>query len=135
AYLLKPTVHARERKAFVGFYRNALEWALKHRIVAAFAGLILFLASCSLFFLLPQGFQPAGDPDFLYVDIQGPPGASVADMEDTAQRINALFRGQPEVTNVFVQIGSTVSSFGPGTGASGGGDLRSGTATILLDPN
>ena len=132
AYLLKPTVRPHERKPFQGFYRNALEWALAHRIVAAILGFLMFLGSVALFPLLPQGFQPAGDPDFMYVDIQGPPGASVADMEDTAQRINTLFAGQPEVSGVFVQIGSTVSSFGPGMSGAGGGDLRTGTATILL---
>ncbi|MDB5437249.1 MAG: cation/multidrug efflux pump [Phenylobacterium sp.] len=132
AYLLKPTVRPHERKPFAGFYRNALEWALAHRIVAAILGFAMFAGSVMLFPLLPQGFQPAGDPDFMYVDIQGPPGASVADMEDTAQRINGLFGAQSEVTGVFIQIGSTVSSFGPGMSGAGGGDLRSGTATILL---
>jgi HAE1 family hydrophobic/amphiphilic exporter-1 len=135
AYLLKPNAHATPRKPFQGLYRNVLEWALAHRIVAAVLGFAMFVASLTLFPLLPQGFQPAGDPDFIYVDIQGPPGASVADMEDTAQRINALFTGQPEVTGVFVQIGSTVSSFGPGSGGAAGSDLRSGTATILLKPD
>ena len=135
AYFLKPTVSAHERKPFTGFYRNVLDWSLKHRIVTAIAGGVLFIASLFLVPLLPQGFQPAGDPDFVYVDIQGPPGASVADMEDTAKRLNGLFRGQPSVTDVFIQIGSTVSVFGPGQGGGGGGDLRSGTATILLDPH
>jgi HAE1 family hydrophobic/amphiphilic exporter-1 len=132
AYLLKPNVKPHERKPFKGAYRNVLEWALAHRIVAAFIGTVLFFASLALFPLLPQGFQPAGDPDFIYVDIQGPPGATVADMEDTARRINDLFAPQSYVTGVFIQIGSTVSSFGPGSGNGGGSDLRSGTATILL---
>ncbi|HEX5265002.1 MAG TPA: efflux RND transporter permease subunit [Phenylobacterium sp.] len=133
AYLMKPSARPHERKPFQGFYRNALEWALAHRIVAAIVGLVMFICSVALFPLLPQGFQPAGDPDFMYVDIQGPPGASAADMEDTAQRINALFTKQPEVSGVFIQVGSTVSTFGPGTVGGGSGDLRSGTATILLN--
>ncbi|HEY3950488.1 efflux RND transporter permease subunit [Phenylobacterium sp.] len=132
AYLLKPTATPHERKPFEGFYRNVLEWALAHRIIAAIMGFVLFIASLTLFPLLPQGFQPAGDPDLLYVDIQGPPGSSVADMQDTAQRINALFGPQPYVRGVFVQIGSNVTAFAPGSGGGGGGDLRSGTATILL---
>ncbi len=135
AYFLKPTLSTHERKPFKGLYRNVLDWALKHRIITAIAGGLIFFASLFLVPLLPQGFQPAGDPDFIYVDIQGPPGASVADMEDTAQRISGLFRGQPSVTDVFVQVGSTVSVFGPGSSGGGGSDLRSGTATILLDPN
>ena len=135
AYLLKPSHHARPRKPFEGFYRNALEWALEHRIVASVTGGVIFFASVMLGQLLPQGFQPAGNPDFMYVNIQGPPGATASDMEDTAQRLDALFRKQPEVTDVFIQIGSTVLGSGPGGGFGGGGDLRTGTATILLDPH
>jgi HAE1 family hydrophobic/amphiphilic exporter-1 len=134
AYFLKATTHSTPRKPFEGFYRNVLEWALAHRIVSCIVGFVMFIASLFLFPFLPQGFQPAGDPDFIYVDIQGPPGASADNMEDTARRINDLFRGQGDVTDVFIQIGSTVSSFGPGSGASGGSDLRSGTATVLLNP-
>ena len=131
AYLLKPSAKPHARKPFEGFYRNALEWALDHRIVAAILGGAMFFASILLVPLLPTGFQPAGDPDYLYVNIQGPPGATAADMEDVGQRINAVFAGDPNVTGVFVQIGSTVSA-GFGFGGGGGGDLRKGTATILL---
>ncbi|WP_296596566.1 efflux RND transporter permease subunit [Phenylobacterium sp.] len=134
AYFLKAKPHAKPRKPFEGFYRKALEWALAHRIIASIVGGIIFVASLMLVPMLPQGFQPAGDPDYMYVEIQGPPGATPADMEHTAQQIDALFRKEPEVTNVFVQIGSTVSSFGPGM-SGGGGDLRKGTATILLRPD
>ena len=134
AYMLKPSTHAQPRKPFEGFYRNVLEWALAHRIIASIIGGILFFASVALVPLLPRGFQPAGDPDFLYVDIQGPPGGTASDMEAAAQGITKLFRVQPEVKAVFIQIGSTVSSFGPGMSSGGGGDLRRGTATIILDP-
>lgn len=132
AYLLKPAAHPAERKPFKGFYRDALEWALDHRIIASIAGGIMFIGSLALVPLLPQGFQPAGDPDYLYVNIQGPPGATAADMEETAKRLNDLFQKRPEVTGVFAQIGSTVTAGGPGGGMSGGSDLRSGTMTVLL---
>ena len=132
AYLLRPTVEPHARKPFKGFYRNALEWAISHRILAMIAGTVLFFASISMIVFLPQGFQPAGDPDMLYVDIQGPPGSSVANMEDTARRINGLFSAQPYVKGVFIQIGSNVTAFSPGSGGGGGNDLRGGTATILL---
>ena len=135
AYLLKPNAQPHERKPFKGFYRDILEWALAHRIVSSIVGGVVFVGSILLVPMLPQGFQPASDPDFVYVDIQGPPGSSAADMDSTAAQITALFHDQPEVTGVFIQIGSTVSSFGPGMDRGGGGDLRSGTATILLDPH
>jgi HAE1 family hydrophobic/amphiphilic exporter-1 len=132
AYLLKPAAHPKPRKPFEGFYRKALEWALSHRIIASIVGGVIFIASLMIVPLLPQGFQPAGDPDYLYVNVQGPPGATAADMEDTVQRLTDLFETRPEVTGVFAQIGSTVSAGGPGGGMGGGSDLRSGTMTVLL---
>ena len=134
AYLLKPATTPHPRKPFKGFYRDALEWALDHRIVASIAGGVLFVISLALVPLLPKGFQPAGDPDFIYVTVQGPPGATAAAMDDTVQRVTRLMQSQPEVTGVFAQVGSTVVNIGPG-GGGGGSDLRDGTITVLLDPH
>jgi HAE1 family hydrophobic/amphiphilic exporter-1 len=131
AYFLKPNTKTHERKPFEGFYRNALEWALAHRIIAAVAGLILFVGSVMLVPLLPTGFQPPGDPDYVYINIQGPPGSTLQDMEAATQQVQRVMKAQPEVTNVFTQVGSTVSSFGPGSGP-GASDVRSGTVTVLL---
>src|SRR5258708_31654936 len=38
ADFLKPNPQPHERKPFQGFYRNVLDWALAHRIIAAVAG-------------------------------------------------------------------------------------------------
>ncbi|MFN9980821.1 MAG: efflux RND transporter permease subunit, partial [bacterium] len=92
AYFLKAGAVAQPRKPFEGFYRNALEWCLAHRILASIFGGVIFFGSVALVPLLPQGFQPAGDPDFAYVNIQGPPGATVDDMNEIAAELNALFR-------------------------------------------
>ncbi|HKR87156.1 MAG TPA: efflux RND transporter permease subunit [Phenylobacterium sp.] len=126
AYFLKPTARPHERKPFEGPYRRALEWALDHRIVASTIGGAIFLGSLALVPMLPQGFQPIGDPDYIYVGIQGPPGATVRDMERTSAAVTAVFKGQPEVKDVFIQVGSTAGF------NLGGSDLRSGTATVLL---
>lgn len=134
AYFLKPTAKPHERKPFKGFYRDALEWALGHRILASLAGGLIFIGSVALAGLLPQGFQPAGDPDYIYVNVQGPPGATVSDMEQIAQSVTAVMKRQPEVTDVFSQVGTTVANFGPG-GGPGSSDLRSGTITVLLSPD
>jgi HAE1 family hydrophobic/amphiphilic exporter-1 len=133
AYLLKPNKAPHGRKPFSGFYPRALDWALSHRILASILGGALFFASIFVASTLPPGFQPTGDPDFIYVNVQGPPGATIQDMETTAAAVDELMQRQPEVTNVFAQIGSTVANFGPG-GGGGSSDLRSGTITLLLDP-
>ncbi|HPA39302.1 MAG TPA: efflux RND transporter permease subunit, partial [Phenylobacterium sp.] len=134
AYLLKPAKTAHERKPFEGFYRNALEWALDHRIIACIAGGVLFVASLLMVPLLPQGFQPAGDPNYIYVNLQGPPGATAKDMEDVAARVSNIFQGREGVRGVFTQVGSTAATGGPGFGGGGGGsDLRDGTVIVLLN--
>ena len=134
AYLLKPASTPHPPKPFTGFYRNALEWALDHRVIAAICGFVIFIGSVALIGLLPKGFQPAGDPDYIYVSLQGPPGASVAQMEATASRVSQIFEGRDGVRGVFVEVGSTSggSFFG---GGGGGSDLRNGTVTVLLDTN
>ncbi|OYU71447.1 MAG: multidrug transporter AcrB [Alphaproteobacteria bacterium PA2] len=133
AYLLKPAATPHPRKPFEGFYRNALEWALDHRIVAMIVGGVMFVASVALAPLLPQGFQPAGDPDYIYVSIQGPPGATVQAMENTAKTVTNIFEGREGVRGVFTQVGSTAATGGPGFGGGGGSDLRQGTIIVLLN--
>jgi preprotein translocase subunit SecF len=133
AYLLKATHDAKPRKPFEGFYHNALEWALDHRIVASIFGGVMFVASLFLIPLLPQGFQPAGDPDYVYVNLQGPPGSSVASMEDVAQKVSSIFVGHDAVRGVFTQVGSTAATGGPGFGRGGGADLTDGTVIVLLN--
>jgi len=135
AYLLKPSSNPHPRKPFQGLYRNVLEWALDHRIVASIVGGVVFFASIMLVPLLPTGFQPAGNPDYVYVKIQGPPGATVQAMSDAVDRVTALMRKQPEVTSIFAQVGSTAATGGPGFGGGGGSSLQDGTITVLLDPH
>jgi HAE1 family hydrophobic/amphiphilic exporter-1 len=133
AYLLKANPRPHPPREFRGLYRSTLEWALDHRIVAALGGALIFIASLMLSPLLPQGFQPAGDPDYLYVSVQGPPGATAADMEDTVRRITEVFRRQPEVTGVFAQVGSAAS--GNMGGFGGDVELQRATVNVLLRPD
>jgi len=101
--------------------------------VASVLGFVIFVGSIFLVPLLPSGFQPAGDPDFLFVSIQGPPGATAADMEDTVQRVTAALKTRPEVQDVFAEVGSSGPA-NPFAGGGGGGDLRSASLNVLLDP-
>jgi HAE1 family hydrophobic/amphiphilic exporter-1 len=133
AYLLTPSAHAEERRPLPGFYRRALDWALDHRIVAMIGGFVIFVASIFLVPLLPSGFQPAGDPDYLFVSIQGPPGATAGDMEEVVQRVTAALKTNPNVTDVFAEVGSSGPA-NPFAGGGGGGDLRSASLNVLLNP-
>jgi HAE1 family hydrophobic/amphiphilic exporter-1 len=131
AYFLKPATHPKPRKAFTGRYRSVLEWALDHRIVACIIGGLIFVGSIFMASGLPAGFQPPANNNYYYLKVQGPPGATAADMDRAVKAITKLFGDRPETDHVFAQIGSVIASNGPG-GGSGGSDLRDGTVTVVL---
>ena len=130
AYFLKPAKHAHERPEFKGFYRNVLDWSLDHRILAIIIGTLILIGSFALVPFIPTAFQPAANANFYYLKVQGPPGATTADMERTVQSVTTLFRKRPETAHVFAQVGSNIGS---GWGGQSGTDIRDATITIVLN--
>uniref|UniRef100_UPI0025E37C88 efflux RND transporter permease subunit n=1 Tax=uncultured Caulobacter sp. TaxID=158749 RepID=UPI0025E37C88 len=130
AYFLKPAKNPHPRKAFKGFYRNVLDWSLDHRILSCIIGGLIFVGSIMLAGFLPTAFQPAGNANYYYLKVQGPPGATTADMERTVQAVTTLFRKRPETAHVFAQVGSNIGS---GWGGQSGTDIRDATITIVLN--
>ncbi len=128
AYFLVPKT-AKERTPLPGFYTRTLTWALDRRILTVFIGGVLFLASCSLFFPLKKGVQPEGNPNYYYVNIEGPPGSTVADMRGLTNRVDRLLAEQKETKAVFAQVGSGGGG-GPFIGAAG---VTQGAAVAILD--
>ena len=131
AYFLKPTSHAHERGPLRGPYKVALEWALEHRWLSILGGGLMFFASLLLVGVLPKGVQPEGNPNYYYIDLQGPPGATPADMEVLVRNVTSLVAHRPETDHVFATVGSTSSGsfFGGGSSA-----LNQGTVTVVLKP-
>ena len=130
AYFLKPTAHPQERGPLRGPYRTALEWALSHRWLAIIGGGLIFLASLSMLKVLQFGLQPEGNPDYYYITIQGPPGATASDMEQIIRNVNRQVQNRPETLHTFATAGSTASS---GFGGGGGGSaLNQGTVIVVV---
>jgi HAE1 family hydrophobic/amphiphilic exporter-1 len=130
AYFLKPARQAHERPPFKGFYRTVLDWSLDHRILACIIGGVMFFGSFGVASFLPTAFQPASNSNYYYLKVQGPPGATTADMERTVQAVTTLFRKRPETAHVFAQVGSNIGS---GFGGVAGSDIRDATITIVLN--
>ena len=136
AYFLKPTAHAKPEAEFKGFYRRSLDWALSHPWLSAiFGGALFFLTIAYVVVgaaigIVPVGFQPVADPGYLYLNMEGPPGASRADMERAVANATRLIRGYPDVRGVFAQVGGAGAA--EGFGAGQGTDLRTGTLTVIL---
>lgn len=128
AYFLVPLtdrVH-REKRPVNPIYGRVLDWALAHRWMAIGIGSGIFLLSMLLASLTPVGFQPVGNPGYLYIAMQGPPGATREDMARAVDRATRMLLAEPTVERVFAQAGSTSGGMGDG------GDLRTGTLTVVL---
>jgi HAE1 family hydrophobic/amphiphilic exporter-1 len=80
---------------------------------------------------LPKGVQPEGNPNFLAVAIEAPPGSTVSDMRTVVTKVYDLLAAQPEAESVFVQVGAGGMSGGPGGFVSAAGVTR-GTVTLIL---
>jgi HAE1 family hydrophobic/amphiphilic exporter-1 len=132
AYFLKPRAHFEPSKPLGGAYRSILEWAMAHRLVAAGLGALVVVGSLVVLGTRPVGFQPVGDPGFFYLNVEGPPGATRAQMETAIGDATRLMLRQPDVSKVFAQVGSGSGSGGGGGGGGGGDDLRDGTITVVL---
>ncbi|HXV00194.1 MAG TPA: efflux RND transporter permease subunit, partial [Caulobacteraceae bacterium] len=131
AYLLKPKP-PRERAPLPRFYTGPLAWALDHRWLSAFIGLIIFLASMALFGPLKKGVQPEGNPNYYYINVQGPPGATLDDMRVVTDKLQALLLAQPETAHVYTQMGGQNVSSGPGGGISGSAGTNQGAVAAIL---
>jgi HAE1 family hydrophobic/amphiphilic exporter-1 len=133
AYFLK-SKPARDRPPLPRVYTRTLGWALDHRILAAIIGGIIFIASVSLMVPLKKGVQPEGNPNYIYVNIEGPPGATLADMRVVVAKLGALLARQPETKDVFAQVGGGNVSAGPGT-FSGSAGVGQGAVVAVLKPD
>jgi HAE1 family hydrophobic/amphiphilic exporter-1 len=133
AYFLRPKI-AKERPPLPRAYTGALAWALDHRLVSLGVGVLIFFASILLFIPLKKGVQPEDNPNYYYVNIEGPPGATVADMRKTVQRVDALLASQPETDHVFAQVGAGGISGGPGGFINTSG-VSNGAVVAILKPD
>ena len=129
AYLLKPAPQPHERGPLKGPYRSALEWALSHRWLSIAGGGATLAAAIVMFGMLPKGLQPEGNPNFYYINIQGPPGANQAAMEDIVRNVRRLAMQRPETEHVFSTVGSTSTNSFFGGGSSG---FNEGTVTVVV---
>lgn len=133
AYFLKAKP-ARERPPLPRLYTRTLTWALDHRILAAVIGGLFFVGSVALMIPLKKGVQPEGNPNYLYVNIEGPPGATLKDMRAVVAKLDAVMARMPETQAVFAQVGGGNVSSGPGSFSASAG-VGQGAVVAVLNPN
>ncbi len=123
AYFLKPSGHAKPERKLDGPYRRVLDWALAHRWVSAALGGLILAGSLWMMTTRPVGFQPIGDPGYVYLNLEGPPGVTRGQMGVAVTQVDHILMGQGDVLRVFSQVGP---------GSDSGNDVRNGTITVVL---
>ncbi|WP_118855996.1 efflux RND transporter permease subunit [Sphingomonas mesophila] len=98
----KAEAYRRERPG-----KGALVWSWlrhDHRWRMVYAGLAAFVLQIFLFTTLSMSFQPPLNLDFSRVRIGMPPGSTVAQASDLANRTAQIFEEHPDVDRVFQRV-------------------------------
>lgn len=129
AYILKPAVHKEEKDGWLMTrYIRVMRWCLTHRMVTAIAAGVFFVCSIMLVGLLPTGFVPAADRSQTQINLELPPGSTLAETSVVAERARQAAMEVKGIKAVFSSIGggSSGDAFAPGAAA----EARSAVLTL-----
>lgn len=119
AYILKPTAEKEDSDSWLmQRYMRLMKWCLQHRLVTVAAAALFFSASVALVGLLPTGFVPVADRAQTQINLELPPGSTLAQTSRIAERARLASMQVKGVTAVFSSIG----------GGSSGDELAPGAA-------
>ncbi|MGZ3185102.1 MAG: efflux RND transporter permease subunit [Telluria sp.] len=133
AYLLKPAPHKESVDGrLMTRYLDMMRWCLRHRRATALGATAFFIASISLAGLLPTGFVPAADRSQTQIQVELPPGSTLAETHALAERTRQAIMQVKGVTHVFSSVGggSSGEAFQPGAAA----EARRAVLTISTVP-
>ncbi|MBC7860040.1 MAG: efflux RND transporter permease subunit, partial [Burkholderiaceae bacterium] len=120
AYLLKALPHKEEEDGWLmRRYIRVMRWCLTHRAVTGAAAAAFFIGSIMLVPLLPTGFVPAADRAQTQINVELPPGSTLAETRLVAERARLAAMEVKGVKGVFSSIGggSSGDAFAPGASA------------------
>jgi multidrug efflux pump subunit AcrB len=120
AYLLKPTAETEQADSWLmRRYMQTMRWSLQHRFITMAAATLFFAASMSLVGLLPTGFVPAADRAQTQINLELPPGSTLAQTGVIAEQARLAAMQVKGITGIFSSIGggSSGDDFAPGAAA------------------
>ena len=120
AYILKPTLQTTQADGWImQRYMRAMQWCLRHRLVTAVASALFFAGSIALVGLLPTGFVPASDRAQTQINLELPPGSTLAETNRIAEQARLAAMQVKGVVSIFSSIGggSSGDEFAPGAAA------------------
>jgi multidrug efflux pump subunit AcrB len=130
AYILKPHKQAARLDPQAAFaeapdgllmarYMATMRWCLRHRGLTMTGAALFFVGSIALVPLLPTGFVPAADRGQTQINLELPPGSTLAETQAVAERARVAAMAVPAVKHIFSSIGggSSGDAFAPGAAA------------------
>lgn len=125
AYLMKPPKnagkagHAPQDGPLMRRYLAVMQWCLRRRGLTMLGAALFFAGSLALVPLLPTGFMPPADRSQTQVNVELPPGSTLAQTRAVAERVRSEVMQVAGVKSVFSSIGggSSGDAFSPGAAA------------------
>src|SRR5258708_29311885 len=103
-------------------YLRMLRWCVANRWKTIAAGIVFFALSVACLLIIPTAFIPPEDFASAELDIELPPGGTLADTSRVSAAAAAILRQSPEVTDIVEFVGGE------------DGEIRNGTTYISLVP-
>jgi multidrug efflux pump subunit AcrB len=105
AYFLKAKGQAKHGEGWLmDRYIDVLRWTLSNRWKTVFIGMACFALQVGCFMMLPKTFQPDTDDDTVQVSVEMPPGVTLDQTREVANRAAAVVRAQPDVLSAFESV-------------------------------
>jgi multidrug efflux pump subunit AcrB len=103
-------------------YLRMLRWCVANRWKTIAAGAVFFALSVACLMIIPTAFIPPEDFASATLEIELPPGGTLADTSRVSAAAAAILRQSPEVTDIVEFVGGE------------DGEIRNGTTYISLVP-
>jgi HAE1 family hydrophobic/amphiphilic exporter-1 len=119
----RPAVEERVFAWFLGLYETSLQWVLRHRPVMLALFAMMLVGTGWMFQVVPKGFIPDQDADWLMVNLRAAQGTAYEEMTQGALKVSEILHDNPYVTAVMVSAGG-----------SNGGAMNTAREIIQLVP-
>ncbi|MDQ0464268.1 HAE1 family hydrophobic/amphiphilic exporter-1 [Caulobacter ginsengisoli] len=134
AYFLRSDAKPHGEPFWMARYLKALEWSLRHRLVAFFAGILLFIGAVCMLPFLPFDFIPNEDQGYSTISVELPPGSTLGETDRVVGQLTTLLRQRKEISAVYASEGSSLTPSGPGGGGGALAEVRRATVTAVFVP-
>jgi len=131
AYLLKPIIKPHKEPGWLKIYMKWVAWCLRHRWLTFLGSGLFFAGSIFLAANLSFAFIPPDDNSQTQVNLELPPGSTLAETMRAAEQARLLVSKVNYVKSVYTTIGGGAAGSDP-FAPSGLAEVRKATLTIQL---